>query len=164
MIISVITLSFVLESILSNFISIQTKLLNPLFSILSLIILYPYFYNKEKSYYLTAIILGIFYDVVYTNTLCLNAVVFLIIAFLIKKMNIWISNNIINVTLMALIIIIVYRSITYFLLIIINYLKFKPDALLNSILSSIIINVLYVVFAYLITDYISKKKHIHKID
>lgn len=160
----IIFISFYLDGIVSNFISINTDLLNPLLTLVTLIIIYPYFYNNEKKYYLICFLVGILYDIIYTNTLGLNAIIFLIIGFFVKKINIFISNNFINVSFISLIIIILYRVISFFILILIGYINLDFNKLLHSITSSLLLNIIYTIILYLITDNISRKKHITKID
>lgn len=160
----IILISFCLDGIVSNFIPINTNLLNPLLTLVTLIIIYPYFYNNEKKYYLICFLVGILYDIIYTNTLGLNGIIFLIIAYFIKKINVFISNNSINVSFISLIIISIYRTISFFILVLIGYININFNMLLHSITSSFLLNVIYIFILYLITDNISRKKHIAKID
>ena len=99
----------------------NTILFESLFTLISLIIIYPYFHNKERNYFILSFLIGLLYDIVYTNTFLFNAIMFLIIAYIIKKINSYISNNYINVAIISLIIIIIYRLIVYLVLCLINY-------------------------------------------
>ncbi len=161
-IISVI-ISFVFDSIFSNIIPTDSIFL-PLFSLISLIIIYPYFHKEENSYLKFTFLLGLLYDIAYTDTLFLNAFIFLLIGFCIKLINEYISNNIFNVSIMSLLVVIIYRFITYFVLVMINYLNYDFTNLLASIYSSLIINVIYGIILYLITDFISRKYKFDKIE
>ena len=138
----VVLFSFLLEGILSNFIN-GISYLNPLFTIISLIIIYPFLYNKKNNYYKIIFITGIIYDIVYTNTLFFNALIFMLIGFLIIQTNRLLSKNIINIFLISILIIIFYRIATYTLLVLIGYIKNDIYNLFNSIHSSIVINILY---------------------
>lgn len=160
----VVIISFLIEGVLSKYISIDSLLFEYLFTLISLIIVYPYFHNNENKYFKLSFLIGLLYDIVYTNTIFFNAFVFFIIAFIIKKINSFISNNSVNVAIISFIVIIFYRTIIYILLCLIGYLNFQIKDLLYSIVSSLILNMLYSIILYLITDYISKKKHITKID
>lgn len=160
----IIFISFYLDGIISNFISTNTNLLNPLLTLVTLIIIYPYFYNNEKKYYFICFLVGLLYDIVYTNTLGLNAMIFFIIAFFIKKINIFISNNSINVSLISIIIISLYRIMSFLILILIGYISFNFNMLIHSITSSLLLNIIYTIILYLIADNISRRKHIIKID
>lgn len=157
-------ISFILEGILSKYISIESVLFESLFTLISLIIIYPYFHNNENKYFVLSFSIGLLYDIVYTNTIFFNAFIFLVIAIIIKKINTIISNNSINVAIISLIIIIIYRILVYLILCLINYLNFNIRELLYAIASSLILNMIYSILLYLITDYVSKKRHIIKID
>lgn len=166
MILGLITLiiSFYLEGIVSNFIGINTNLFSPLFTVVSLIIVYPYFYNKEDKYLMYLFLLGLLYDLAYTNTLGLNAIVFVLLGLFIKKINTYISSNIVNNVFKGLIIIIIYRLITYILLLFIGYIEVNFNLFIKSITSSLILNIIYLILINIVTNYISKKKHIVRID
>lgn len=157
-------LSFFLESLVSNFVSIHSNLFLPLFSIVALVIIYPYFKKERSNYYKVAAILGLFYDIVFTDTLILNLFLFLMTAYFITKMNYMLSNNYFNVALMTVLAIAFYRSISFFVLVIIGYLPFSWFALGRGIMTSLVLNVIYAVILYGITDFISHKYHITKID
>ena len=162
MIIFIILISFYLEGILSNIINIS--FLIPLFTLLSLIIIYPYLFNRKKDYFIICFIIGLLYDIGYTDTIFLNAFIFLLIGYIIHLINIVITNNWFNVMIISLFVITIYRIITYLVLIFINYLKPDIELLKNSILNSLIINIIYIIIIYKITDIISRKKGIYKMN
>ena len=161
--ISVIIFSFIFEGLTSNIAPINSNLLT-LFTLISLIIIYPYLYNNHNLYYKICFITGLLYDIAYTNTLFLNALIFILIGYIILKINIFITNSVINVIPISCIIIIVYRTFTYLILIAVGYLNFSVLNIINSIISSLIINIIYIMFIYYITDLIANKKHIDKMN
>lgn len=163
-VISVIISSFFLESICSNYISINSSLFIPLFSIISLVIIYPYFNNKDLQFLQCCVGVGLAYDLIFTNTLIFNMVIFLGIGVIIKLINFFISNNPLNITLISALSIVFYRLITYIVLCIVGYLNFNFQVLYKSIYSSLLLNVIYAFFVYLLTDYFSRKYKIQKID
>ena len=94
-------ISFLLDGLLSNYMSIN--IINPsyfrtIYSVISLVIIFNYFDNDTK-YLKILLILGILFDIVYTNTFLLNIIIFLIIYIIIKKINIFITNNIFTINL-----------------------------------------------------------------
>ena len=159
----IISISLLLESILSNLIPIGTYF-TPLFSIVSLVIIYPYFINDDIGYIKYCGITGLIYDVIFTNTLFFNMIIFIIIGLIIKLINITLSNNFINVMIITAINIIVYLIISYFILWIIGYKTFNYDYLFSTISKTLILNIIYSVVMYIVTDKISKKHKILKID
>ncbi len=163
MIIFIIVLSLFLESILSSLIPLNS-FFTPLFSVVSLILIYPYFANDDKSYLKTCALIGLIYDIVFTNTLFFNMITFTLIGLIIKLINVVLSNNFINVMFMTLINITLYLLITYLILIIIGYKTFNLKYLTITISKTLILNILYSLIVYIITDKISKKHKILKID
>ena len=163
--ISIVTIiSFLLEGVFSNMVNITNSFFVPLFSIVILIIIYPYFNHEESSFLKTCFVLGLAYDFIYTDTLIVNACIFLIIGYFIIWLNSWLSNHSISVLFMSFITIIVYRVLMYTILIIVGFLPINLNSLFISIYSSIILNLLYADILYLICDYFSKKCNIKKID
>lgn len=155
--------SFLLEGLVSNFLSFHSYFL-PLFSIISLIIIYPYFHKKEITYLKMCAFFGFLYDITYTDTFLLNTCLFVMIGFFIEFINIWLSNNFLNSGFISFIVIILYRILYYFILFFCGYSSFSFKNLFISINHSLIGNIFYAILLYFVTDYISYKKHIEKID
>lgn len=160
---SIVVASLLLESILTNAVALNSVLL-PLFSVVSLVIIYPYFNNKDSHYLWFCTIIGLVYDIAFTNTLFLNASLFLVIGIILKKINTTFSNNHLNVSFITGFIIIFYRIVTYIILLIVNYLDFDGIFLLNGIINSLVLNILYAIAIYSLADYYSHKYKISKID
>ena len=163
--VSIITiLSFLLEGIVSNIVGITSLWLVPLFSIVSLIIIYPYFNHEEGNYLKVCFAVGLFYDLVYTDTLIVNACIFLLIGLFIRWLNFSMSNHAISVLFMTFLTILVYRILMYLILIVVGFLPFNFQTLVISVTSSLFLNLFYAEILYLCTDFISKKYKIRKID
>ena len=159
MIVFVSMLSFFLDGILSRYISLNTLFL-PLFTIVSLVIIYPYFNNDNFRYFKFVAIIGLLYDIAYFNTLFYNFFLFLIIGFVIGLINYLLSNNLYTNILMAIISITIYRIFTFFLVIIFKTNAFSFFDLIQSIYNSLILNIIYCILIYIITEINKKKKHI----
>ena len=162
MIPSIIIISFILENIVSNIIPVNTTLFNVCFVPISLIIIYPYFNKFNNKYLVTCFITGLCYDLIFTSTLFFYAIIFLVIGVVIKYICNRLSINTISISILSIIVILLYIVFVYFVLVVINYFKYDFNYLLKSIYSSIILNVIYAIIIYLITDYISKKLKIQK--
>ncbi len=163
MIPTIIILSFILESVVSNFISFNS-LFMPLLTLMSFIIVYPYFNKNNKKFLAACFITGMFYDLIYTDTIIIHGFLFLIIGYLIIKLNLLFPNNSLNVMIKGLICIILYRIISYFLLLITANTPFDILLLLKSIYHSLILNLIYVSLVYIIVDSLSIKLKIKKIN
>lgn len=160
----IIILSFILEGIFTNLFSFNSLFL-PLFSITSLVIAYSYF-NKEKKYIfiLISIIIGILYDICYTDSLFINTFTFTICSLLIILIDDYISNGFINKLCINIIIIIMFKIISYLLLFVFGFIKFNQNVLMKGIYSSLILNIIYGVILYFICDKISNKLNIRKYE
>ena len=148
----IIFLSFFLESNLSLFIPINTLFFNICFVFSSLIIISKMVENKNK-YYLIVIIISLVYDLIFTNRLGFSVLNFLISSIFIKNIDKLIFSN--SDIIKYLSIFVIYRLISYFILIIVGYLPFNYIVLLKSIYSSIIFNLVYV----LLFNYLFIKKY-----
>lgn len=160
MILIILLFSFYLEGILSIIININFLL--PLTTLVSLIIIYPYLFGNRKIYYLICFITGILYDISYTNTLFLNAFTFLLLGFIISF--IYLYSNTLKLIIITIIIIVLYRFIIYGILVFIDYTSFNIMILLRSILYSLLFNIIYILLMFKITDILSRKNGIYKID
>ena len=154
-------ISFYLEGIFSL---ININYLIPLFTLMSLILIYPYVYHIKKDYYKICFFLGLLYDITYTDTLFLNAFIFLFIGYIITKISKIIKNNIYNNILISIIIISIYRIVTYIILLVINYTKFDILNLVFSIINSTLLNILYIIITYPILTLVTKKRGIYKLN
>ena len=67
----ILLISFMLDSIVSNLVPLHS-LFTPLFSLVSLIVVYPFFYGDKKKFLIYSGIYGFLYDIVYTNTIFVN--------------------------------------------------------------------------------------------
>lgn len=140
-------ISFLFESIFTNYISYNTYL-NPLFLLMTIIVISDY--KNKKDYYKICLISGILYDLIYTNTLFLHGLLFFILGYVITKLNKYLTKNIISIFIITLSTIITYRILNYILICIVSLYKFSWDYLFQSIITSIIANLIYVYLIYFI--------------
>lgn len=150
----ILVVSFLLDGIIS-FLLNKNIILNPLFSLCSLVIIFRYQTRQNKTkYFLLAFLLGLFYDIVYTNTLFLNAGIFLIISLIIVKFYKIFSYNLLNSIIMTLVVIIIYRSLNFIVISSVGLIDFDLSNLFKSIYSSLILNIIYISLYFL-----KKKKY-----
>lgn len=147
-IVLILGIGFYIEGIISNFISISTKLWNPLLSLVTIVAIYPFFKNK-KRYYQVCFCYGIIYDLVYTNTLIFHGFLFLCIGYLTHYQNKLFSTNIVNSVLLTFFSILIYRTISYILLCLVENYQFTLLTLLHSVTSSLLLNIIYMLLLYL---------------
>ncbi len=159
-----IILSFILEGTISNLVSPNSIIL-PLFTMTSLVICYPYF-NKTKKYHfiITSIIIGIIYDIAYTNSLFINTFTFIICCLIIIYIDNYIHDSLLNKTIINIIMILLFKTISYLLLFIFGFIKFNYNILLKGIYSSLVLNIIYGIILYFICDFISRKFNLKKYE
>ena len=134
-------LSFLLDIILSIFIPINTNFFNYFFVISSLIIISELIEDKTVYYFFVSLI-SIIYDLFFTSRVGFNLIVFLLCSIFIKNYNIYFKSK--NKIMKYISFFILYRLISYFILILTNYYSFNIFSLLKSIYSSILLNLIYV--------------------
>jgi len=135
-------LSFILDGLIIN-----NSFFYPLFTLVSLVIIFPKFNKKNYNYYITCFIIGLLYDIVYTNTFLLNGIIYIILGFLIKLIYKKININTLKIILEIIFFISIYRILTFIILNILGY-NFNISSLLESIYSSIILNIIYTFLSY----------------
>ena len=78
----IIISSFILDIILSNvlpFMKGDLSIFTSLFVPITIYLIYPFYKNQELKYYIESFIIGIIYDLIFTNLLFFDGVIFLII-------------------------------------------------------------------------------------
>ena len=157
-----VIISFLLDGIISNIIPfnlVDPSYFKTIYSVISLVIIYNYFDNHQK--YLTfLIILGIFFDIIYTNTFILNIIVFLIIYIVLSNLDYVITTNIFTINLKSLVCISTYHITTYIILLLANYNNYSIKLLGLILIRSIIMTIIYTTISYLIMNKIYEYKRI----
>ena len=164
MIIAVIyvIISFLLDSLMSNILPfnlVDPSWFKTIYSVISLVILYNYFDNQKK-YLSILIVIGIFFDIVYTNTFIVNIIVFLIIYFILSQLDYIITTNIFTINLKSITCISLYHILTYIILLLANYNNYSIKLLGIILLRSIIMTIIYTTISYLIMNKIYDNKRI----
>lgn len=164
MIIAVIyvIISFLLDGLVSNYLSFtltEPSYLKTIYSVVSLVIIYNYFDNQKKYLYIL-ISLGIFFDIIYTNTFILNIIVFLIIYIILSNLDYVITTNIFTINLKSIVCISSYHILTYIILLLANYNNYSIKLLGIILLRSIIMTIIYTSISYFIMNKIYDNKRI----
>jgi len=152
-------ISFLFEGLISNYISSSFSSLNlfsTLYTLIALVVIYPYFYN-EKKYYILLIIFGLLLDIVYTNTFMLNIFLFIIISLIIKILNFILPENILMMNLISIFSVILYHTLSYVILTVINYNTYPISLLLDICINSIIMTVIYTSVIYFLAKVLFNK-------
>ena len=154
----ILILSIILDGILTNFLPyIELSLFTPLLTLVSIFLIYPFYKKTELRYFVTLIILGILYDLFYTNLLFFNAILFLIIGFITKIIYKNLDINFIKLIIYIIGIIIIYELTTGLIIFIFNLVPITITKILYKITHSILLNVIYAELIYLVLKIIPKK-------
>ena len=157
-----VIISFLIDSLMSNLIPfnlVDPSWFKTIYSVVSLVILYNYFDNQRK-YLSIVIVLGIFFDIEYTNTFILNVVVFLIIYIILSNLDYVITTNIFTINLKSIICISLYHILTYIILLLANYNNYSLKLLGLILLRSLIMTIIYTTISYLLMNKIYDNKRI----
>ena len=158
-----IIISLILDGIINNLLPyINLSLFTPLLTLISIIIIYPLYIKRKKEYLLTLFITGILYDLLYTNQLFLNGIVFVLIGIIIINLYNKITINYLTILIISLLIIVIYISIIGLILLIFNVVPISINKLFYIIKNSILLNLIYSELLFIIINKIPKKyKKLH---
>ena len=144
MIYLILLISFLLDGIVS-FIFNNNVMFNTLFSLMSLIIIFRYYKRREDlKYLITVFVVGLLVDIVYTDTLFLNAGIYLVIGIVIIKYFKLFTYNLLNSIILGFIIISLYRLLNFLALSNTGVISINFYKLIESIYSSIFLNLIYI--------------------
>lgn len=163
MIASILITSFLLECILSNFFSPVHAFCYPLFVTSALILIFPYFKNRNK-YLLVCAIYGLVYDIVASPIFFFHTFLFFLLAIVLLLLNEQWNNNIINNILFQIILLLIYETFFYVMIAMIDNISWNSILNFQLIGKSIVLNIFYIAGMYYATDKISQKYKIDKID
>ena len=154
----IIVISIILDGVLTNFLPyIDLSIFTPLLTLVSIFMIYPFFKKKEIKYLIIVFIIGIIYDLLYTNLLFFNAVLFLEIGLI----TIYIYKNYeitaLRLILYIAIIISLYEFSTGIILLIFNVVPVTFYKIIYKIINSLLLNIIYSELIYLLITKIPKK-------
>ena len=161
MIVSIIYLivSFVLENVMASIFPAtlgSVSYFTTIYTIIALVVIYPYFAN-EKKYYILVIIFGALFDILYTSTLLINVVFFILIAVIIKVLNTIMSDNIFTTNVISIISIIIYNLLSFVILNLETSQTYSLILLGKIITHSILMTIIYTTISYVIIKLIYNK-------
>lgn len=155
MICFIIIFSFLLESAFTNLVSVNSFFI-PLFLITSLVLIYPYFKTKNMNYIIVCLILGLFYDIAFADSVFVNVISFGIVGGITFLCYTYVKYNIYTANIINIIILISYRIVSYVILLSINYISFNNKIFFSGIYNSLLINIVYGIVLYIVIDLLAK--------
>ena len=155
MIYALIIFSFLFESVITNIVPLNSFLV-PLFFLTSLSILYPYFKSNNVSFIINCMVCGLIYDIAFGDSVFINTLSFGICGLSIICGYHFMKYTIYTSSFVNILSIVVYRIVSYFLLLILDYISFNMLSLFSGIYNSLLINLVYGIIIYLIMDLLAK--------
>lgn len=156
----IVIVSLLLDGIISNFVPYQIgnlSLFTPALTLISIIIVKPFYYHKDKKYLILAFIIGIIYDLLYTNLLFFNGLLFLFMAYINVKLYKYISIDYLKLIIYISLLITTYEITSSIIFIIYNLVPINISKIIYKISHTLILNILYGELLYLIINLIPKK-------
>ena len=133
----IILLSLYLDGLIA---SLNIDYLVPLLTLTSIIFIKNNI--SDIKYYYLSFLIGLLYDLLFTNVVLFHSIIFLNISFIVKHIKI--KDNLLNNIILTISVIIIYRIIMFLL-----YLLLSINMnLLFSILNYLIINIVFVIIFY----------------
>jgi len=155
-----IIFSFLFDSITTNYLNYELTNLSyfkTIYTIISLVIVYEYFRNKNK-YLITLLIISFIFDIRYTNTFILNTVIFIVIYILNILLDNNLPNNILTINIKSYLSIVTYNVLTYLILFLSNYNHYEISLLGPILFKSLPMTVIYTTISYLVLKKINPKQ------
>jgi len=135
MIYALFLLSFFLDGLFSQYVSLFNPYFSPMLTVLCLILYYPK-RKDEKQFFIFAFVIGLLHDITYTHLLFFETTLFISTAIFILFLYRMMKYSYFNVILIGMIVIFWYRLFGYFLYVFLGYLQFHIPLLLRGIVSS----------------------------
>ena len=161
----IIISSFILDIILSNvlpFMKGDLSIFTSLFVPITIYLIYPFYKNQELKYYIESFIIGIIYDLIFTNLLFFDGVIFLIISLVsVKIYKNFIVDKYKNIMYVFLIIIL-YEFLVASIFLIFNLVPICFYDFVYKILHTLLINVVYGFLLYEIIGSGSRQKKLFR--
>ena len=161
----IIISSFILDIILSNvlpFMKGDLSIFTSLFVPITIYLIYPFYKNQELKYYIESVIIGIIYDLIFTNLLFFDGVIFLIISLVsVKIYKNFIVDKYKNIMYVFLIIIL-YEFLVASIFLIFNLVPICFYDFIYKISHTLLINVVYGFLLYEIIGSGSRQKKLFR--
>lgn len=156
----IITLSLILDGILSNIFPYTVNnlsLFTPLLTLISIYLIYPFYKKKENKYILTLFLTGIIYDLLYTNLIFYNAIIFTIIGIISKYIYKHYEINYLNIIIQIILIVTIYELLNALIIILFNLVPMSIQRLFYKITHSLLLNIIYSELLLLIINILPSK-------
>lgn len=156
----ILIVSIISDGVLTNFLPYlvnDLSIFTPLLTVVSIFVIYPLNRKKETKFFILIFIVGIIYDLLYTNLLFLNGLLFVLITLISKIIYKNFETSYFKLILYTIIIIVIYETTYAGILLIYKIVPITFYKLIYKISHTLILNVIYTEILYLIINKLPKK-------
>ena len=156
----IMIISLLLDGLLTNFLPFMPNDLSyftPLFTVVSIFIIYPYYRKNIKKYLITIFILGMIYDIFYTNLLFFNGVLFCLVGLLVKLLYKNFEVTPIRLLFYLVIIVSFYESLYGIILLVFQMVPVTINKIIYKISHTLLLNIIYGEVVFIIEKIIPRK-------
>ena len=147
---------------LVSVITLVISIFSTIYILIAILILRPYFENKKK-YFTLLIIFSLIIDITYTNTLFLNAFLFIICYYISKIFHSFFPYNWLTISVSNLICITIYHTLTYLFLTILKYGIYHVSNLTKILSHSILMTIIYSIIVHVTLSFVTKKLQLKEV-
>lgn len=156
----ILIISILLDGVLTNYLPFlvnDLSIFTPLLTVVSIFLIYPLNRKKEKKFFILIFIVGIIYDLLYTNLLFLNGILFIIIGLISKAIYSNLETDYMKLMIYTIIIVISYETLYALILVIFNIVPISLYKLYYKISHTLLLNIMYTEIIYFIINKLPKK-------
>lgn len=156
----IVLISLLLDGFLTNILPYTVEnlsLLTPSLTLISLLLIYPFYRKKEMKYTTLILITGVIYDLLYTNLLFFNAILFYIVIRIMQYIYKNYEINYFTIIINTIIAITTYEVLQVIIISIYNLYSITLYSLVYKIKSSLLLNIIYAELIYFIISIIPRK-------
>ena len=140
-------IGLLLDGIISLLISNSSYLI-PLITVTTIYMVYPLYQKKERNYTIVTLVTGLIYDLMYTDLLFFNAIIFYLIEKLSKYFHKNLNQSFIKTIIYMIIILITYELLTSVILLVYKIVPITSSKIIYKICHSLLINIIYTIVLY----------------
>lgn len=156
----IVLISLLLDGFLTNILPYTVEnlsLLTPSLTLISLLLIYPFYRKKEMKYTILILITGVIYDLLYTNLLFFNAILFYIVIRIMQYIYKNYEINYFTIIINTIIAITTYEVLQVIIISIYNLYSITLYSLVYKIKSSLLLNIIYAELIHFIISIIPRK-------
>lgn len=158
-------ISFLIQSLLSNYFGYVSEGLSIFFTIYVLVnlLVLKTFYEDDNKYVMLIVIVGILSDIMFSNVFLFNVCIMLIVCYFAKRFHSVFPYNVFTISICNVLCVSCYHVFSFLFLYILRYDNYSIMVLFRILYSSIFMTVIYSVILYFALNYFKDKFELKEI-